>query len=92
MSLRRLHGICGLIVGPLLAVTALGGGLLAAADEAGFGGYRFRRFLKHLHNYEVLTLWLGVAVAGGLLFMAVSGWALWWQGHLRRRRARRRTN
>lgn len=88
MWLRRVHRIVGLVFGPLLAITAGAGGLLAAADAGGFGGYPFRRFLKHLHNYESLSLWLGVVVGVVLLLLAATGWALWWQTFLRKRRAR----
>lgn len=75
MSLRRVHIIIGLIMGPFLAVTAVSGVLILATG-------RFWELLFWHSWFKFGGIVLGV----GLTFLAVSGWVLYLRTMRRKRR------
>jgi uncharacterized iron-regulated membrane protein len=85
MSLRKLHRWVGLVMAPFLFITAVTGGVLLWRRQ-------YNPDLKHdlldWHNWEGLADYLGAVLAVALAFMAISGWCLWLQVHLRKRRAK----
>ncbi len=84
--LRKLHRIVGLIFAPFFIITAVTGGILLFS-----GQYRHdvKKRLLAWHNWEGVSHYAGLILAASLLFMAVTGVALWLQMTLRKRRARR---
>ena len=88
--LRKLHRRVGLLLAPLLLVTAIAGGLLLFRTR-GWYDWETGSFLKDLHNYHVVGLFMGVIVAAGLAFMAITGPMLYLQVWLRKRKARKRS-
>lgn len=85
MTLRKLHRWMGLVMGPLLLVTALAGGAVALHGKL-WRDLETKFTLTDLHNLEILGLWASVVLAVGLLAMAVTGAGIWIQILSRRRR------
>jgi uncharacterized iron-regulated membrane protein len=82
---RKFHRYLGLILSPLILVTAVTGGILLWRKH-------FHPDLKHdlldWHNWEIVASYAGVVVAGGLVLMVFSGVAMWAQMAIRKRRAK----
>ncbi|MFO7675468.1 MAG: hypothetical protein R6X12_04030 [bacterium] len=78
--LRKFHLILGAILAPFLLVTGIAGLLTVS-------GY-FNPTVFGLHNWRIVGRWLGITVASGLAFLAISGGVLY--GHMRFQQFRRR--
>jgi uncharacterized iron-regulated membrane protein len=91
--LRKVHRWVGLIVGPLLIVTAIIGATMVLLDwfdpNARMVGFETRRFLTNLHNYRLASEWATLILSVGVLTMASTGLSLWGQSWLRRRKSQR---
>jgi uncharacterized iron-regulated membrane protein len=88
MWLRTLHRWVGLVMAPFILITAVTGGVLLWRRQ-------YSPDLKHdlldWHNWEGLADYLGAILAVALAWMALSGWALWLQVRLRKRRAKKQS-
>jgi uncharacterized iron-regulated membrane protein len=84
--LRKLHRIVGLIFAPFFVITAATGAILLFRRQY---SPSVKHDLLEWHHWEGLANYIGLLLAGALLFMAISGVALWGQVFFRKRRARR---
>jgi hypothetical protein len=91
--LRRIHRLVGIIMAPLLTLTALVGAtmvLLARFDpNTEIVGFETRRLLTDIHNYRIASDAATLILASGVLTMTSTGTALWLQSVLRKRKSRR---
>jgi uncharacterized iron-regulated membrane protein len=87
MWLRRWHRVIGLVFAPFFLITAVTGAILLFRRH--FGPAAKHEMLQW-HNWEGLADYVGVILAIALAWMAVTGWALWLQIYLRKRKARKK--
>ncbi len=80
MRIRRLHRIVGAVFAPFFILTATTGIVLLWRKTELYGP-EVKDTLLGLHDWEGLAPYIGVILAGGLLFMSCTGLAL-----LRRRK------
>jgi uncharacterized iron-regulated membrane protein len=91
--LRRLHRLVGIVMAPLLTVTALVGATMVLLDRydpnAEVVGFETRRMLTGIHNYQFASDVTTLILAAGVLTMAGTGSGLWIQSLLRKRKSKR---
>ena len=89
MTIRKLHRIVGVCFAPFFLITACTGAALLWRN-AGIFSFDTKGTMLGLHNWEGLhglgIHYLGVLLAAGLTFMAVTGTMLWAQMILRKKR------
>ncbi len=72
MRLRRVHRIIGLCFSPFFIITVITG-ICLLWRKAGVYGKGTKDLFIGVHNWEIVTSYVGVILAMGLLFMAISG-------------------
>lgn len=93
MLIRKLHRIVGVSFAVFFCITAFAGAILLFRHK-GWYSTEMWRFLKDIHNWEQLAVyvninWLGIVLAAALIFMAITGLTLFFQPILRKRRKRK---
>jgi uncharacterized iron-regulated membrane protein len=91
--LRRIHRLVGIVMAPLLTVTALVGGTMVLLERfdpnTKVVGFETRRLLTEIHNYQIASDVATLILAGGVLTMTSTGSALWIQSAVRKRKSKR---
>ena len=75
MQIRKLHRIVGAVFAPFFVLTTTTGIILLWRKTTLYGP-EVKGALLDLHNWEGLAPYVGVILAGGLLFMACTGLAI----------------
>jgi len=84
VNTRKLHRYVGLFFAPFFVLTAITG-LLLLWRKAEVYGKETKELLLGLHNWELGAKYVGLVLALGLVFMAVSGTVMALQVMRRRR-------
>ena len=84
MRIRTVHRIVGVVFAPFFLITALTG-IALLWRKAGIYGGESQRLILGLHNWEIAARYVGAILAGGLIFMAVTGLVIAVRPMLRRR-------
>ncbi len=72
MNVRKLHRSIGLVFSPFFLLTALTG-IALLWRKSDLYGYETKGLLLGLHNWEIAVQYIGVILAGALIFMNVTG-------------------
>ena len=72
MQIRRLHRIVGAVFALFFILTA-STGIVLLWRKSDWYGSEVKSTLLGLHNWEGLAPYVGVVLAGGLLFMSFTG-------------------
>ena len=75
MRIRKLHRIVGVVFAPFFLLTA-STGIVLLWRKTELYGPEVTGTLLGLHNWEGLAPYVGVVLAGGLLFMTCTGLAI----------------
>ena len=88
MKLRAIHRVLGLVTAPFMIVTALCGLVLLYRKTGLYErNGEFRETVQNLHNYELLTPYVGTVAAVLMTALAITGVAVFCQMRLRKRKA-----
>ena len=91
--LRKIHRLVGIVMAPLLTVTAIVGATMVLLERfdpnTEVVGFETRRMLTDIHNYQIASDAATLILAAGVLTMTGSGSALWFQSFLRKRKSKR---
>ena len=72
MRIRKIHRLIGLIFAPFSIITSLTG-IVLLWRKAGIYEKETKNFLLGMHNWEIVSSYIGVILAFSLLFMTISG-------------------
>ena len=75
MKLRKLHRLVAITLSPLLLLLIATGSLLLFRKTELYGKPT-KELLVSLHTWEIIAPYLGLVVGAGLLFLVISGLAL----------------
>ncbi|MGR3318723.1 MAG: hypothetical protein ACUZ8O_09605 [Candidatus Anammoxibacter sp.] len=72
MQLRKIHRIVGIIYAPFFLITAITG-IILLWRKAGVYGKGTKGVLQGMHNWEIVSSYIGVILAIGLIWMSITG-------------------
>lgn len=72
MNIRKIHRTVGLVFSPFFLLTAITG-IALLWRKAEVYGSDVKGLLIGLHNWELAAKYVGVILAAGLIYMAVTG-------------------
>nr|VFK46701.1 MAG: hypothetical protein BECKTC1821E_GA0114239_106811 [Candidatus Kentron sp. TC] len=72
MNMRKVHRAVGLVFSPFFLLTAVTG-IILLWRKAEVYGSDVKGILIGLHNWEIAAKYIGVILAAGLIYMAITG-------------------
>lgn len=72
MFIRKYHRLTGLVFAIFFLITACTG-MILLWRKAGIYDKGIKEFLLGMHNWEMVSPYIGVILGGGLLFMSITG-------------------
>lgn len=72
LTIRKLHRRAAIFLGPFFIFLALSGSMLLFR-KTGMYSKETKSMLVSLHTWEIIAPYIGIVIAAGLIFMAVTG-------------------
>lgn len=86
-TLRRVHKLVAVLASPFIIISALAGGLLLLRTT---GLYQptgdFHQFLRGIHNYEIVAVYVGLIPVVLMLAAAITGLMLFARPYRKKRK------